>query len=175
MSKLQYCPKCNETGKNAELKAAFAATGTRWKKEDVIEFNKGFLWGLKPKDGGDEFEVCPFCGTKVVDAGISKEDFEVLDDATNCNRQLLEAMIELRKKDIIEYELKMGQFRTMAKQQEVARETKRVEDNKPKCPRCGSTAITAGQRGFSVVTGFIGSGATANRCSKCGYKWKPKK
>lgn len=46
--------------------------------------------------------------------------------------------------------------------------------NIPKCPRCGSTAITAGQRGFSIVTGFWGSSATVNRCSNCGYKWKPK-
>lgn len=48
------------------------------------------------------------------------------------------------------------------------------QTNIPKCPRCGSTAITAGQRGFSIVTGFWGSSATVNRCSNCGYKWKPK-
>lgn len=45
--------------------------------------------------------------------------------------------------------------------------------NQIKCPKCGSTAVTAGQRGFSLVTGFIGSGKTVNRCSKCGHKWKP--
>lgn len=43
----------------------------------------------------------------------------------------------------------------------------------PRCPRCGSTAITAGQRGFSLWTGFIGSSKTVNRCANCGYKWKP--
>lgn len=42
------------------------------------------------------------------------------------------------------------------------------------CPKCGSTAVTTGQRGFSIVTGFIGSSQTMNRCGKCGYKWKPK-
>ena len=41
------------------------------------------------------------------------------------------------------------------------------------CPRCGSNQITAGQRGFSIVTGFIGSSKTVNRCAKCGYSWKP--
>ena len=42
------------------------------------------------------------------------------------------------------------------------------------CPKCGSTAVTTGQRGFSIISGFIGSGSTVNRCGKCGYKWKPR-
>lgn len=41
------------------------------------------------------------------------------------------------------------------------------------CPRCGSKDITIGQRGYSVISGFIGSGKTINRCGKCGYSWKP--
>lgn len=45
--------------------------------------------------------------------------------------------------------------------------------NQVKCPKCGSSSITAGQRGYSLLTGFIGSGKTVNRCAKCGYKWKP--
>lgn len=43
----------------------------------------------------------------------------------------------------------------------------------PMCPKCGSTAITAGARGYSFVTGFLGSGQTVNRCANCGHKWKP--
>lgn len=42
------------------------------------------------------------------------------------------------------------------------------------CPKCGSVAITTGQRGFSLMSGFIGANQTMNRCAKCGYKWKPK-
>jgi len=41
------------------------------------------------------------------------------------------------------------------------------------CPRCGSNQISTGQRGFSIVTGFIGSNKTVNRCAKCGFSWKP--
>ena len=44
----------------------------------------------------------------------------------------------------------------------------------PRCPKCKSTAITAGQKGYSIVTGFFGSGDTMNRCSNCGHKWKPR-
>ncbi len=44
-----------------------------------------------------------------------------------------------------------------------------------RCPKCGSTAITTGARGFSALTGFLGSGKTVNRCGRCGYSWRPKK
>lgn len=44
-----------------------------------------------------------------------------------------------------------------------------------RCPKCGSTQITTGARGFSMMTGFCGSGKTVNRCAKCGNTWKPKK
>jgi predicted nucleic-acid-binding Zn-ribbon protein len=43
------------------------------------------------------------------------------------------------------------------------------------CPKCGSTAITTGARGFTLMTGFIGSNKTVNRCGKCGHTWTPKK
>lgn len=43
----------------------------------------------------------------------------------------------------------------------------------PKCPKCGSTSITTGSRGYSLFTGFLGSGKTVNRCGNCGYKWEP--
>lgn len=61
-----------------------------------------------------------------------------------------------------------------------ATETARKEvTNRPKnvnelrCPRCGSTAITTGQRGYSLLTGFIGSKQTVNRCGNCGKSWYP--
>lgn len=49
------------------------------------------------------------------------------------------------------------------------------QSNIPKCPKCGSTAITAGQRGYSFFTGFLGSNKTVNRCANCGHTWKPGK
>ena len=43
-----------------------------------------------------------------------------------------------------------------------------------KCPKCGSTAISTVNRGFSIITGFIVSGSARNVCQKCGYKWDPR-
>jgi ribosomal protein S27E len=55
------------------------------------------------------------------------------------------------------------------------------------CPKCGSTQITAGNKGFSVgkavigdivagpvglVAGAIGSKKTMITCLKCGHKWQ---
>lgn len=101
---------------------------------------------------------------------IPAEDALDISVATNDNFAVVDAMIELRQKDIIEYELKMNQFRDRALEIDLARI---AEDERVKCPRCGSTNITTGQRGFKLTTGFIGSNKTVNRCGNCGYSWKP--
>ena len=48
-----------------------------------------------------------------------------------------------------------------------------TKDQPLRCPRCGSTAVTTTSRGYSLLTGFIGSNKTVNRCGKCGHTWKP--
>ena len=51
----------------------------------------------------------------------------------------------------------------------------KFQPNIPTCPKCGSTAITAGQRGYALMSGFLGSNKTVNRCANCGHTWKPGK
>lgn len=51
-------------------------------------------------------------------------------------------------------------------------EIRNSSSNILKCPKCGSIAVTTGQRGYSLWTGFLGAGKTVNRCGSCGYKWK---
>lgn len=41
------------------------------------------------------------------------------------------------------------------------------------CPRCGSSQITTGTKGYGLIRGFLGSNKTVNRCGKCGYSWEP--
>ena len=43
----------------------------------------------------------------------------------------------------------------------------------PCCPCCGSTSITTMARGYSVWSGFVGSGDPVNVCQACGHKFKP--
>jgi DNA-directed RNA polymerase subunit M/transcription elongation factor TFIIS len=48
-----------------------------------------------------------------------------------------------------------------------------ADDEKVKCPKCGSEQIHAEKRGWSVWTGLIGSGKIVLTCLKCGNKFQP--
>ena len=104
------------------------------------------------------------CGGNLIDTGLVFDEWLIINNISD--NTFLDAMIQLKKDDIIEYNLKMSQFKSQMEQQE-------AEKNKIICPRCGSTNITTGQRGFKLTTGFIGSNKTVNRCGNCGYSWKP--
>jgi len=83
--------------------------------------------------------------------------------------------------DLQKYNLAMKDFE--AYKDEIANVTIIMEDVrkskrntnsvKPHCPKCNSTAITAGQRGYKLMTGFLGSNKTVNRCANCGHSWSP--
>ena len=124
----------------------------------------GYFWCLKP-----EIQKCPNCGNNLKNIDFPFEDLKLLTSLSNDVR-LYQTMIKLYNDDIIEYELKMSQFRANNLQEQ---QIKQAEASKPKCPKCGSTNITTGQRGFSLLTGFWGSNKTVNRCANCGHMWKP--
>ena len=67
----------------------------------------------------------------------------------------------------------IGAFASIRKYNENDSITQKINLQQNRCPRCGSTSITTGQRGYSLLTGFIGSSKTVNRCGNCGYSWKP--
>ena len=109
------------------------------------------------------------CNGELETLNISYEELSIIEDISS-DRTFLNAMIDLKEKDPIEYQLKMSQFKTQLQQQQ---SVKVREQNKVRCPKCGCTDIGVTNRGFSIVTGFIGSGKSMNVCKKCGYKWKP--
>jgi hypothetical protein len=62
-----------------------------------------------------------------------------------------------------------------------------IMSNEVKCPKCGSTQISAGDKGFGLgkaaagglllgpvglLGGLIGSKKVIVTCLKCGYKWE---
>lgn len=49
------------------------------------------------------------------------------------------------------------------------------EINRVVCPKCYSSSIATINRGYSVLTGLLGSGKPMNVCQNCGHKWKPGK
>lgn len=155
MKKIKYCKSCAEREKGTN----------EWGTYENTEFVRGFEISIKP-EYEDSITKCDTCNTEYETINMSTDDFLTIRDASNCNRDLLFAMIKLHDDDPIEYELKMAQFREIA-------ERKKADESKPRCPKCGSTSITAGQKGYSILTGFLGSNKTVNRCSNCGHTWKP--
>lgn len=148
MSQLKLCKKCNQNN------------------EPTFH---GYIGWLK-----DDCYECPMCQTKLEDTCITIDEYKIIDEISE-DISFLEAMIDLKQKDQIEYQLKMSQFKVNLSQQESAKQVMEQKSNTPQltCPKCGSTSITEGTRGFTLTTGFIGSGKFRYVCKDCGNKWKP--
>lgn len=114
-------------------------------------------------------KLCYACDSNIIKTPLLVEEYAYITLISE-DRDFIDAMIELKQKDIIEFKTKIAQFKAQVDAQE---ERKRQERNLPRCPKCGSTSITASQRGYSFWTGFLGSNKTVNRCSNCGHTWKP--
>lgn len=108
---------------------------------------------------------CPVCGAT---NSFIDEDVRILKKVSG-SKNLIDAMIELKQKDIIEYELKMAQFRNQAEQKS-AIENSKSDDDIPKCPKCGSTNIQIVPRKWSLLGGFA-TKKTDRVCANCKYKW----
>lgn len=124
------------------------------------------------------YQSCPVCGAT---NSFIDEDMDILQQLS-CSQQLIDAMKKLRETDIIEYELKMSQFRTQYEQQQSLKQTQNhiqqsnQSDNRPKCPTCGSTNIEKISVGKKLGGGFlfgIFSSDVRNtmHCKDCGTKW----
>lgn len=122
----------------------------------------------------NENSFCEKCNsTNVVDitgSNISIGDILMLKEIS-CNKDFLQAMIELKEKDIIEYTAKLGQFKS-----QVIEQKNNETDNRPKCPTCNSTNIEKISVGKKAVGGFMFGLLSSDvrktmHCKNCGYKW----
>lgn len=123
--------------------------------------------------------ICPFCKHKLIDTLITGVDFYDIVEYSDCNKDFLLAMVELRKNDVIEYEMKMNAIKRSLveqyRQQLERKQNYQMQKSQVKCPKCGSTSIATVNRGYGLISGFFGSGSPRNVCQKCGHKWKPKR
>lgn len=159
---VKFCPVCNKTRQNMN-----------WcKDEKYKEFSKGFHHVFSPKEG---LTICPSCKKGMLeDSVLTHEEFKIIDNVSDSDRQFLEAMIELKKNDPIEYQLKMSQFKANLKQQEKSKKVE--EDNKPKCPNCHSTnikPISGTERAMSIIgLGMFSKKINKSfKCLDCKYTW----
>ena len=161
---VKFCPVCNKTRQNMD-----------WCDDERLkEFSKGFHNVLTPKEG---ITICPSCKKGVLeDSILTHDEFNLIEDISNSDRQFLEAMIELKKNDIIEYQLKLSQFKNQLQQQENNEQAAQQNDNTPHCPTCGSTNVEKISVGKKVVGGALFGLFSSNVrktmcCKNCGYKW----
>lgn len=119
------------------------------------------------------YESCPDCHTKLIHTKITAEEMFLI-QRTSEDCDFLNAMIELKKNDIIEYQTKISQFRSQAKADGCY--DKPTDKNIPKCPTCGSTnieKISIGKKAFGgMMFGIFSSDVRKSmHCNNCGYKW----
>ena len=141
--------------------------------EIVLKCNKcgRFYVAGKIKDIGciDNFKNC---GGQMFDTGMKFDEYLIVSKISK-DRTFLNAMIELKEKDPIEFQLKMSQFKTQVQQQE---SIKTQNDNTPRCPHCKSTnikSISGLNRGASIAMWGIFSKKINKsfECKQCGYTW----
>jgi RNase P subunit RPR2 len=77
----------------------------------------------------------------------------------------------------VEYVRRVIMFaaKKLSKEEFKQRKAELDKEGKAYCPKCLSTDLQAGKRGFKLTTGFIGAGKTIITCLKCGNKFKPGK
>lgn len=152
MSNVKFCEKCRNKN-NSDL---FYSGYYSWLKDDCYE--------------------CPMkdCGHKLIDINLSKEDFNIIISVSR-DINFLETMIELKEKDIIEYQLKMSQFKSQLNQQESSRVQ---NDTRPTCPYCQSTSvskITTTKRVVKTalfgIFGAVDDAGKTYKCDSCGCKF----
>lgn len=112
------------------------------------------------------------CNGNLIKVNITENEFDILCDISGDN-DFLQAMIELKDKDIIEYNLKISQFKSQLEQQ---KSSKKQNDTTPRCPHCKSTnikSISALNRGTSIaMLGVFSKKINKSfECKSCGYTW----
>ena len=120
--------------------------------------------------GGGVQTCCSFCGYEIFETKYTFNDMIKTKD-------FREKILEEYAKNSPEFDEELCNKRIKEEDDTIHGKGANVNTQQNdiiKCPKCGSTAVSTGARGFSIVTGFLGSGQTVNRCGNCGYKWKPK-
>lgn len=112
------------------------------------------------------------CNGELETLNISWDELAIIENISN-DKNFLQAMIDLKEKDIIEYNLKMSQFKSQLEQQ---KRNKSQNNNQPKCPTCGSTniekiSVTKKAFGGALFGVFSSDVRNTMHCRNCGAKW----
>ncbi len=147
------------------------------------------------KEISDKSEICIYCGFPLAEKHMcyingTKYDLSFvfkykynertvpmkkIMDLTGCTlNAAAKAVNEMFKTGTIPKSLILERNNIKTQQESVKKVAEQSgSNNQLTCPKCGSTNITEGTRGFTITTGFVGSGKFRYVCKNCGNKWKP--
>ncbi|MEY8339591.1 hypothetical protein AALB16_16550 [Lachnospiraceae bacterium 62-35] len=162
---VQYCKKCFEEP-DKEIDAIKKACN--W----TTEYAKQYICiGYYTPD--EKRIYCKYHpNEKLYDSILTIDEYLVL-NKISIDYNFIQAMEELKQNNIIEFNLKMSQFKNNAQQQ---KNTSQTNSNTIKCPTCNSTKVkrisdTAKAAGAAAFGIFSKTARSQFKCENCGYKW----
>lgn len=120
-----------------------------------------------------DFIRCNKCEKETLQiTSMTAEEFGILCIVAPNDNEFCSLMIDLKEKDLIEYQLKMSQFKTQIQQQESIKK-QQSEQSKVRCPYCKSTnvkKISGTERVTSVaMLGIFSKKINKSfKCNACG-------
>lgn len=147
-----YCPICAKN--KDDLDAKYHVHGYIDESTFIIRDNKCLM------------------GHEAIKLTMPCNDYNILTHIS-IEPKFIDSMVKLHDNNIIEYNLKMSQFKTQLEQQ---KSIKTQNDAIPKCPHCGSAdikSISGLNRGVSIAMWGVFSKKINKsfECKNCGYTW----
>lgn len=117
-------------------------------------------------EDGDMTHIVNNCYGTFEPTNLSCEELSIMSQVLNDNN-FFQAMIDLKENDIIEYGVKMSQFKA-----QVGKQESQMQKTSPavRCPRCGSTNVQIVPRKWSVLSGYM-TNKTDRVCVNCKHKF----
>lgn len=117
------------------------------------------------------------CFIDIEQLNIPTDDIITLARISN-DKNFLQSMNDLYNKDVIEYNLKLSQFKTNTEQQKQAtiQQHNQSQSNQPRCPTCNSTNISKigsmERVGSVAIWGLFSKKINKTfKCNNCGHTW----
>lgn len=127
-------------------------------------------------------ELCRMCGTLGTQQFVPKQYLDEYGDLkSGAKEQIFEELVKTSSEfdqeayDRVPLVLAQYERQSAMLAAESQGENTSNTSSSVRCPKCGSYSVATTNRGYSLLTGFIGSGSPRNVCQKCGHKWKPGK
>lgn len=165
VDKLTYCKNC--LGKHKIIDYFYSISLQQNVKINRDIMNNGFQDAPKASE-------CAECHSPVIKMNLTINEWKIL-KTFSTEQDFIFAMDKLKTDDIMEFALKMAQFKQSCPEV-VQKPTTQIPNNQPKCPTCGSTnikRISGVERAGSV--GFFGLFSKkinkSFQCNNCKYTW----